>query len=51
MKIVLSIAVAILTFLTVFIATICDRKWYKISISLMMSILVTVLVYNTYTWL
>ena len=46
MKIALSPVIAILAFATVYIACICDKKWYKITISAMMALLITVL-----TWM
>ena len=44
MNIILGILVAILTFATVYIAAICEYRWYKILISVFFSIIVSVLV-------
>lgn len=51
MKLILSIAVAILTFATVYIATIVNLRWYKITISFFFTAIVTILVYANYSWL
>lgn len=49
MKIILGFAVAILTFLTVYIACICEHKWYKLLISGMFAAIVTVLVTSNFS--
>jgi len=49
MYVLISIITAILTFLTVFCAAIAPYKWYKILISCLFSVVVTVLVSSNFS--